>query len=63
MDTRVDPFVATTPSLSFPAPMGAVKERAWSPTPLTLAYGTGKRLLKLAMNDGLMFLSTMMITL
>jgi hypothetical protein len=28
MDTRVDPLVATTPSFSFPPPMGAVKDRA-----------------------------------
>jgi hypothetical protein len=60
--TSVDPFVATTPSLSFPPPMDTEKDRAWSPTPLTLLYATGYFLLKSEISDGLIFLSTSMIT-
>ena len=63
MATRVDPLVATTPSLSFPPLRGCEKERAWSPTPDTLAYATGKRLLNNEMDDGSMFVISSMITL
>jgi len=45
MATSVDPFVATTPSLSFPPPSDCENVRAWSPTPDTLWNATGNLLL------------------
>jgi len=63
IDTSVDPFVATTPSLTFPGPSDCAKDWAWSPTPETAVGGTGKFFVKFVMDDGAMFEISSMITL
>ena len=63
ISTRVDPFVATTPSLSFPPPRETEKERAWSPTPDTLVNVTGNLVLNCVMYLAPVLLTRLLVPL
>ena len=63
IDTSVEPFVATTPSLIFPPVSVCEKENARSPSPVTATGGTGKCFVKFVIDAGAMFEISSMITL